>query len=204
MLYTRAFVQVLSNLDFRCIKFFDESGFSLPDVCNPRYGRAPKGERAVEVGKKTKTANITLNLMIGSSGVAYANIIDGPSNMDCFIDFFFQAINATTNTGEFALKPGDFVVLDNCALHHNHAEHIIGNLLAQHGIEYIFLPTYSPHLNPVELCFQYIKSVFKSDQRLRNVAKDNLHYAIMNTVNSITAAHCYGYYTHVQYLNTAG
>ncbi|XP_053389536.1 uncharacterized protein LOC128552515 [Mercenaria mercenaria] len=183
MAYANVFLRVINSVDYRRLKLFDESGFAVPDLCNPRYGRAPCGERAIEVNKQRGSRNVTLNLMIGADGVAYFNLLDGPSNMDTFTEFFLQTTNATNNKGDFVLKPGDIVILDNCPIHHRHAGRIVSNLLNTMHVEYVFLPTYSPHLNPAELCFQHIKTVFKSDSVARNLAKDNLHFSISHVVN---------------------
>ena len=199
--YMQAFLDVLHAKDVTKIKFFDESGFALPDVSNPKYGRARKGERAIEVMDNKRTPNKTLNLLIGFHGVCYANVLPGPSDTDSYVQFFIDAVNATTNTGDFALKPGDFVVVDNCPIHHNRAENLLTHMLDRIGIEYIFTPTYSPNLNPVELCFNHIKTMFKREQ-IRHAARDNLDYAIMHCVNVITPSDCAGYFREVGYLQT--
>lgn len=56
------------------------------------------------------------------------------------------------------LQNGDYFVIDNAPVHK--AEDMLGDLLdllEENGIQLIFLPTYSPELNPCELCFSYIK-----------------------------------------------
>ena len=52
---------------------------------------------------------------------------------------------------DFALTHADFVVVDNCLIHHGRAEQILSLFLDQLEIEYIFTPMYAPDLNPVEL-----------------------------------------------------
>ncbi|XP_045207094.1 uncharacterized protein LOC123559393 [Mercenaria mercenaria] len=199
MIYMQAFLDVLHTKDVKTIKFFDESGFAKPDVNSARYGRSAVGERAIETQDRQKTPNKTFNLLIGVQGVCYANILPGASTTDTYIDFFFKAVNATTNDGYFALKPGDIVVVDNCPIHHHRGEDVLAPFLDMLGIEYIFLPRYSPNLNPIELCFQHIKTLFKTEL-VRALAKDNLEYAIMHCVNGITAANCYAYYQHANYM----
>ena len=73
-------------------------------------------------------------------------------------------------------------------------------MLGYAGIEYVFTPVYSPTMNPVELCFNHIKTLLRSPE-LRVVAQDNLHmhFAIMTAVNRITPSDCAGYYRHVDY-----
>ncbi|MEW8546203.1 MAG: IS630 family transposase [Candidatus Thiodiazotropha sp.] len=160
--YMQAFIDTLNRLDASKIKFFDESGFSVPDVFNPRYGRSQAGERAIEIRPYAKRPNVTLNLLISLNGVAYATVHQGASDTDTFIQFVLDAVNATTNNGDFALKPGDYLVLDNCPVHHNRAQQVLAPFLDRLGIEYIFTPTYSPDLNPVEICFQHIKNIVQN------------------------------------------
>lgn len=197
--YTQAFVDTLNRLDVNKIKFFDESGFSYPDVCHPKYGHSMKGERAIEIHAYAKRPNVTLNLLISVNGVSYANVLQGASNTDIYVQFVNEAINATTNTGEYSLKPGDYLVVDNCPIHHNRAEQILAPFLDRLGVEYIFTPTYSPNLNPAEMCFQHIKTLFKT-RDFAHMARNNLDYTIMRCVNAITPMDCKGYYKHVGYL----
>ena len=72
--YSNVFLRVIRNKNYRSLKFFDESSFAVPDVCNPRYGHARKGERAIEVNRLTRSRSVTLNLMIGADGVSYFNL----------------------------------------------------------------------------------------------------------------------------------
>lgn len=199
MAYTQVFIDVLHNINPNRLKFFDESGFQLPGCCNPTYGHSRKGERAVEVHRYQRTPNVTLNLLIGVAGVSYANIIDGASNTDTFLNFFDEALNSTDNNGDLCLSPGDLVIVDNCPTHRFRGERIMALLLGQVGIEYVFTPAYSPTMNPVELCFQHIKCVMRSSE-LRSIALDNLHYAIMTAVNRVTGSDCEGYFRQVGYL----
>ena len=70
--YTQAYLNYISRQNPYKLKFFDESGFYLPDTLKRQYGHAPKGKPAVEVSAKTRSPHLTLNLMIGLNGVAYA------------------------------------------------------------------------------------------------------------------------------------
>ena len=108
---------MINNVNLGRLKFFDESGFQLPGCCKPVYGHPRKGEIAVEVHRGQKTPNLTLNLLIGVSGVSYANILDGASNTDTFLIFFHEALHSTDNYGNPCLNPGDIVVEDKCAIH---------------------------------------------------------------------------------------
>ena len=197
--YTQAFIDTLYPLDASKIKFFEDSGFSVPDVYNPKYGRSQIGERAIEILQYAKRPNVTLNLLLGLNGVSYANILQGASDTDTYIQFVWEAVNATTDNGDFALKPGDYLVVDNCPIHHNRAQRVLTPFLDRLGIEYIFTPTYSPNLNPVENCFQHIKTLFKT-RHIARMARNNLEYTIMHCLNSVTPSDCKGYYKHVGFM----
>ena len=166
---------------------------------NPKYGRSQIGERAIEILPYAKRPNVTLNLLLGLNGVSYANILQGASDTDTYIQFVWEAVNATTNNGDFALKPGDYLVVDNCPIHHNRAQRVLTLFLDRLGIEYIFTPTYSPNLNPVEHCFQHIKTLFKT-RHIARMACNNLEYTIKHCLNSVTPSDCKGYYNHVGFM----
>lgn len=56
------------------------------------------------------------------------------------------------------LAAGDYFVVDNASVHHGCAMWpILSRLLQLAGIKLIYLPTYSPELNPCELVFSYVK-----------------------------------------------
>lgn len=57
------------------------------------------------------------------------------------------------------LKPGDLVVMDNLAAHKGEA---ILTLIRQAGAEALFLPAYSPDLNPIEKMWGKLKQILRS------------------------------------------
>jgi transposase len=59
------------------------------------------------------------------------------------------------------LRPGDLVVMDNLSPHKNEATL---SLITQTGAEVLFLPAYSPDLNPIEKMWSKIKSCLRSAQ----------------------------------------
>ncbi|XP_028414627.1 uncharacterized protein LOC114537732 [Dendronephthya gigantea] len=158
MIYTQLFINYLSSKDPRRIKFFDEAGVKTPCIGTRLYGNAPSGERCVEIVRKTESPNFTLNLLISVNGPEYYNILDGPTDTVRFWDFFWEASQAAHEiTRRPALEVGDIVVMDNLAVHHYEGGQILEEVLAEMGIELLFTPTYSPDLNPIELCFNKIK-----------------------------------------------
>ena len=131
----------------------------MPDTLKRRYGHALKGQPAVEVSWKTRSPHLTLNLMIGLDGVAY--VVEGATDTDRYLNFFHEAANSVNDMGRHALFAGYIVIVDNCATHRNRGELLLGRYLAIQGIQYVFLPTYAPDLNPIELCFRHVKTLMK-------------------------------------------
>ena len=63
--YTETYMDLLNSVDPYKLQFMDESGFRLPEVGNPLYGHAPKGQDAVEVTRYHSIPNATLHLLAG-------------------------------------------------------------------------------------------------------------------------------------------
>jgi len=75
------------------------------------------GEKCVEVGRLVDNPNTTLNLLVYVNGINDLNFVDGASNTDTFVNFFFKAANSVSENGFPALEPGDLVIVDNCPIH---------------------------------------------------------------------------------------
>lgn len=201
MNYSQAFIDELYSRNPHQIKYFDESGFKVPDSCNPTYGYAPIGVRAVEIHRYHQTPNVTLNLLIGTGGVEYFNTLQGASTGMDFLSFFDDASrNVNLNTGEPILMAGDTIVVDNCPTHHSQPARVLRNWLAQRGIDLIYTPVYSPDFNPVEFCFNKIKTCIKR-HHYRDIFKQNIELGVHEVMREISASDCVGFYKAVGYLN---
>ena len=199
LLYTQIFIDYLSSKDARKIKFFDEAGIKMPDVGTRLYGHAPVGERCVEVVKQRQSANTTLNLLVSLNGVEYYNLIDGASNTVQFLNFFEEAANAVNfETQRPALEVGDIIVMDNLGVHHYGGGEALEEFLADMGIELLYTPAYSPDLNPVELCFNKVKTELNfSFQQLFHVS---VNMACAMALDTITHEDTKQFYNNTAYL----
>ena len=96
-----------------------------------------------------------------------------------------------------SLKEGQIVVMDNLSAHRPRG---IRELIEQHGCELLYLPSYSPDLNPIEEAFSKIKNL------LRNAAarsKESLVEAIGAALSAVTVADVRGFFEHAGYCLTA-
>ena len=154
IVYTQFYIDYLKDKDPSSVKFFDESGFQLPDAGHRNFGYSPVGEDCIEARRYLSTENLTLNFLVGYDGVKYGNIIQGASNSVQFLRFFDEASQTVDPiTQRPILEVGDIVVVDNLAAHHGEAERALRSFLNDLGMELVFLPVYSPDLNPVEEVF---------------------------------------------------
>lgn len=111
-------------------------------------GRAPVGERlpgAVPFGHwltQTFIAGLRCN------GLTAPWLIEGAMDRVAF-DLYIETQLAPT------LQPGDVVILDNLKVH---ASTKAAAALKAHGAWFLFLPAYSPDLNPIEMAFSKLKA----------------------------------------------
>lgn len=81
-------------------------------------------------------------------------LLDGPINGVCFAGFC-QSFLAPT------LLPGDLVVMDNLNSHKTAAA---VDAIAAAGAMPVYLPPYSPDLNPIEMIFSKLKQLIRSQR----------------------------------------
>ena len=197
--YCQMYVHFMNTLDPHRIKFFDETGVKLSDCANPSYGHSVKGTPCVEVMRNAQTRNVTVNVLCGTSGVMYANTINGASNTVEFLNFFFEASQITQPDGNPVLEYGDYIVMDNATIHRFEGGRVLAEWLDSFGITLIYLPVYSPELNPVELLFNKFKTVLHRYE-FRNILQFNIHVGVYRALQEITVSDLKGFYNHVQYL----
>jgi transposase len=88
--------------------------------------------------------------------------------------------------------------MDNLAVHHYDGGYILEEYLEEMGVELIFTPTYSPDLNPVEMCFAKVKA--KLNGELSDAVHENLKLAVMDAIETITSSDMAGYYRATSYM----
>lgn len=198
--YCQDFLNYMSSVDPYCIKCFDEAGFKLPDVAKPNYGHSVVGEQCIEVQRYMDTPNVTLQVLAGLEGILYANTVDGTTDTHEFLNFFGEASNNFPANGEPVLRYGDHILLDNHATHHNEGGYALGHWMDQHGIEVVYLPTYSPEFNPIELAFHKMKTVAKQEN-IRQTFHRNIHAGVYSCIEQISEQDMRGFYRCTGYIN---
>lgn len=143
--------------------FIDESGVSIS--MTPTRGRSPRGQRVYDYVPRNRGQVITLIGAISLGGLIAMATIDAATSGDVFTAYVEQILVPE-------LKEGDAVVMDRLGAHKVAR---VRALIESAGATLIFLPSYSPDLNPIELFWAWLK------ERLRK-AKGRTRDAIDNEV----------------------
>lgn len=149
-------------------------------------GRAPRGERLVASVPHGHWKTTTVIAALGLEGIRCALNVDGAVNRNVFEAFVEQVLAPV-------LRPGDLVVLDNLSSHKGPR---IPQLIRAAGAELVYLPPYSPDLNPIELAFSKTKQLLRS-QAHRSVT--TLWAAMQSVLDQTTPSDAVNYFRHCGY-----
>src|SRR5205823_14706369 len=115
------------------------------------YGRSRRGERLVGAVPHGHWRTTTFIAGLRQSGIIAPMVLDGPMTGAAFRAYVEQALTP-------ALQPGDVVVMDNLAAHKMAG---IEEAIAAAGANLLYLPPYSPDLNPIEQFFAKLKALLR-------------------------------------------
>ena len=126
--------------------FLDETGASTK--MTRLYGRAPKGERLVACVPHGHWHTTTFVAGLRTTGIVAPLVLDGPMNGEAFLAYTEQMLAP-------CLQPGDVLVMDNLPAHKVAG---VAEAVRQAGASVLYLPAYSPDLNPIEQVFAKLKT----------------------------------------------
>jgi transposase len=158
-------------LDPARLIFIDES--SAKTNLTRLRGRSERGQRVHGLAPHGHWNSTTVIGAMRMDGSTACMAIEGATDVEVFGAYVRRVL------GPF-LKPGDLVVMDNLAAHKSEA---ILALIRQAGAEAIFLPAYSPDLNPIEKMWSKLKNILR---RLEARTAESLIAAIGQALNTIT------------------
>lgn len=166
--------------------FVDETGVNLA-LCR-RYGRAFGGNRAIGSVPKNYGESVSLIGAIDQSGLIASFSFKGATDTEAMKVFVAQVLLPV-------LKPGDCVVWDNLSVHKTRA---VQDLFAKAGVELLFLPPYSPDLNPIEMCWSKLKTCLRAAAAR---TYDKLSEEISAAIQMITAHDAQNWIRHCGYVS---
>jgi transposase len=115
-------------------------------------GRAPRGERCHASAPCGHWKTTTMISSIRLDGTTACMAIEGATDTEVFRACVAGVLCPT-------LRPGDLVIMDNLAPHKSEPTL---QLIAAAGAQAIFLPAYSPDLNPIEKMWSKVKALLRS------------------------------------------
>ena len=174
-----------SHFDARRLVFVDESGFNTS--MTRLRARAPRGQRAYGKVPRNRGKNTTLIAAITLEGAMGESMtVEGATDAEAF-EAYVEHFLAPS------LSKGQVVVLDGLGAHRPQR---IRELIEARGADLLFLPSYSPDLNPIEEAFSKIKAlVRKEGARVREALVE----AIGAALAAVTPEDAAGWFAHAGY-----
>lgn len=130
--------------------------------------------------------NITILGALSLSGVEALMTVNGATDAEVFLVFVRKVLAPT-------LSPGDVVIWDNLGAHRSV---IVLEAVEARGASVVFLPPYSPDMNPIERCWSKIKTFLRAAKaRTREV----LEAAIKQALATITESDARAWFAHCGY-----
>jgi len=172
------------KLDASRLIFLDET-WATTNMARS-HGRAPRGERLVAPVPYGHWHTTTFLCGLRQDGLVAPLVLDGAINGAAFLAYVEQMLCPT-------LRPGDIVICDNLA---SHKVSGVREAIEARGASLLYLPPYSPDLNPIELVFSKLKRLLRSAAE-RTV--DALWSAIGRLLQQFTPDECANYLRHCGY-----
>ena len=175
------------QVDAKRLVFIDETWAKTN--MTPIRGRCPVGQRLVAKVPHGHRKTLTFVAALRGDGI-YA---------PCLLDQSINAVSFRTYVEQFlvpTLRPGDVVVMDNLSSHKGKA---IRKAIQAAGAKLIFLPPYSPDLNPIEQVFAKLKTLLRK-ANVRTI--EAVTEAIGKLLDEYTVAECANYLVNSGYGST--
>ncbi len=166
--------------------FLDESGITLEML--PIYLRAKKGKRARMSRQKYKNKRYTLVAGITTKRLIAPMIIEDTIN-----SLAFQAYVEEMLLPE--LKPNQTLIMDNLS---SHKSAKVKKILKKKEVDIIFLPPYSPEMNPIEMTWSKLKTYLR---KRKAKTEDLLFKAVRAGLNKIKKSDCTNWINHMGYIS---
>lgn len=145
-----AFLDRLRSIAPEQLVFLDESGVSTQ--MTRRYARAPRGVRVHETTPEGNWKILTILGAMSLRGMIATMTIEAATDAEIFLAYLDHVLCP-------ALRPGDVVVMDNLS---SHKVAGVWDRIAAAGAELLYLPPYSPDLNPIEKAWAKLKQLLRA------------------------------------------
>ena len=150
------------------------------------YAWSRRGERALASVPRNWGANVTLLASMSAEGMGPCLAVEGSTTREVF-ETYLERVLAPS------LKAGQVVVMDNLSSHKGSR---VKELVEERGCEILYLPPYSPDLNPIEEAFAKIKALLR---RAGARTREALIEAMGRALDAVRASDAQGFFEHRGY-----
>ena len=172
------------RIDPERLVFIDETW--IKTNMEPLRGWAPLGERLVAKVPHGHWKTSTFIAALRCDRIEAPWILDGPINAEAFKTYVEKVLTPT-------LRSGDLVIMDNLGSHKGKA---VRQAIRVAGAKLIFLPKYSPDLNPIEQVFAKLKHLLRK-AAARTI--ETLTATVGELLGAFTAEECVNYFANSGY-----
>ena len=169
--------------------FIDETGSDNRNALR-KYGYSLRGKTPVNHALLVRGERVSAIACMSLAGLLDVKTINGTSDGDVFYNFVhthllphLMPFNGT--------NPHSVVILDNCSIHHVPE---VAKSIQDVGALLIYLPPYSPDLNPIEELFSKVKKVMKSLEL--EMDQNDIETLLLASFASVTTEDCAGWIHH--------
>ncbi|RCH45477.1 hypothetical protein C4886_03890 [Blautia obeum] len=159
--------------------YLDESGINTN--LTRHYAHAVHGKRAIDAAPINTPAGTTVLSSIRLNGSLVYTTYQGGTSAQRFREYMKEQLIPS-------LEKDDVVIMDNMRSHH---AKIVTELLDKSGISYLYLPPYSPDLNPIEKMWSKMKSILR--KRKIRIASE-LPEAVKAALEAVSTNDCRGWF----------
>jgi transposase len=177
-------VMVAKRVEIERLVFVDEMGTNTS--LSPLYAWAKKGYRAYWSVPRNRGANTTVLSSMTLEGMGPSLTVEGATTSAVFEAYLEQILGPS-------LRKGQVVVMDNLSAHKGER---VRQLIEERGCFLIYLPSYSPDLNPIEEAFSKIKGLVRKAQAR---TREALVEAIGSALSAVTSEDVRGFFEHCGY-----
>lgn len=176
--------QEAATWDVRRLIFLDETG--LNTKMTRLYGRATRGQRCWGKAPHGHWSTATFIAALRHDRLSAPWIIDGPMDGTLFLTYLEKVLAPE-------LQPGDLVICDNLS---SHKVSGVKQAVESRGARLLYLPAYSPDLNPIEMAFAKLKAALR---RAAQNTFSGLINALAEALDTFSPTHCSNFFRHASY-----
>jgi transposase len=153
---------------------------------SPLRGWAPVGQRLNAKAPYGHWKTMTFLAALRCDRIDAPCVLDQPINGDSFLNYVEQCLVPT-------LSAGDVVIMDNLSSHKRPA---VRKAIQRVGARLLFLPPYSPDLNPIEQVFAKLKHLMR---KAAERTQEKTWRRIGSLLDAFSPNECANYFTNSGY-----